>query len=177
MICLQYRHRSHTGTMQGCYQACTLHCTNILCFSFFLSSPYKTTLTLAKLWREEITDTRKTRACISRSHSPVSRIQITNVSTLNPQTPELQEGDILYEGDGMAPLFTVSIFTMTEPSCSRPGSALSLGAAPRARLTRTIRTHGGWWLHSCHLQRTATRIYSRMINIPAIICPAATPEC
>ena len=108
------------------------------------------------MWREEITDTRKTRACISRSHSQVSQIQPTNLSTLNPQTPELQEGDILYEGDGMAPLFTVSIFTftMTEPSCSRPGSALSLGAAPRARLTRTIRTHSGWWLHSCHLQRT-----------------------
>ena len=163
--------------MQGCYQACTLHCTNILCFSFFLSILDITVLTLAKLWREEITGTRKTRACISRSHSQVSQIQPTNLSTLNPQTPELQEGDILYEGDGMAPLFTVSIFTMTEPSCSRPGSALSLGAAPRARLTRTIRTHGGWWLHSCHLHSTATRIYSRMINIPAIICPAATPEC
>ena len=87
----------------------------------------------------EITGTCKTRACISRSHSQVRQIQSTNLSTPKHLSYKKEMvGGMRVRARRQCLQW---IFTMTEPSCCRPGSALSLGAAPPGRRSQGQSEH------------------------------------
>ena len=120
-------------------------------------------------------DTCKTRACISRSHSQVRQIQPTNLSTPKHLSYRKEMYGRRYEGEGTAPVFTVDIHDDGAELLPARLRTQPWRGASWPPLTRTIRTQR---LVAALLSSSApaTRIYSRVINILASVCPD-TPEC